>query len=163
MSRSILGLRLELLLAALVCALLVITCAPPEKSPVGFRLPDGDVEAGRIVFDEMKCHACHMVRNEDFPPPIADPPVPVVLGGLESSQISDGYLVTAVINPNHRIGRNLIDQLLAQGDESRMLEIMSGTESRMPDYSEVMTVRELADLVAFLHTRYEIAHTMPPH
>ena len=150
-------------LGALTCATSLFACAPPEKSAAGFRLPDGDIASGRAVFQDMKCYACHRVRNTDFPPPVADPPVPVVLGGLESSQISDGYLVTAIINPNHRIGRTLIDQLLAQGDESRMLEVMSGTESRMPDYSELMTVRQLADLVAFLHTRYEIAHTMPPH
>jgi hypothetical protein len=34
--------------------------------------------------------------------------------------------------------------------------VRSGTLSRMPDYTQTMTVRELADLVAYLQTKYEL-------
>jgi hypothetical protein len=34
--------------------------------------------------------------------------------------------------------------------------VRSGTLSGMPDYTQTMTVRELADLVAYLQTKYEL-------
>lgn len=151
---------MALLSAGLVWA--AFGCAPPEKAARGFRLPTGEVEDGRQVFTDMKCFSCHTVRNDDFPAPVADPPVPVAIGGLENTVITDGYLVTAVANPSHRIGRGLIDEILTKGDETRMLEVMSGQQSRMPDYTDLMTVRQLSDLVAYLHTRYEVVQPMAP-
>jgi mono/diheme cytochrome c family protein len=122
----------------------LISCGPPERSAAGFRLPEGNVEAGRAAFLELRCNACHAVEATDFPPPVADPPVPVTLGGMVNYQPTDGRFVTSIINPSHQ---------LARGYDKELIE--SFGESRMADYSDVMTVRQLVDLVAFLHTRYE--------
>jgi hypothetical protein len=58
--------------------------------------------------------------------------------------MTDGYLVSAIINPSHAIARGL-----AEGDVS------VGNTSRMPDYARGMTVRQLVDIVAFLQSKYE--------
>jgi mono/diheme cytochrome c family protein len=123
-------------------------CAPPERSATGFRLPAGDAAAGRAAFLELQCNACHEVRGLDLPGPVAEPAVPVTLGGTVDYQPTDGRFVTSIINPSHK---------LAPGFPRDRVE--SGAISRMADYSEVMTVRQLVDLVAFLHSRYEF---VPP-
>jgi hypothetical protein len=134
------------LLVATIAAVSVglATCGPPEKSASGFRLPDGDIELGKEAFLELRCNACHKVQGLDLPPPVADPPVPVVLGGAVDYQPTDGRFVTSIINPSHKLASGYPEELLR-----------SGSESRMADYSDVMTVRKLVDLVAFLHSRYE--------
>lgn len=129
---------------AVLLAAAAVACAPPEKSASGFRLPDGDVERGKEAFLELKCNACHQVRGVDLPAPVADPPVPVALGGIVDYRPTDGRFVTSIINPSHKIARGFPEELVKSGDESRMA-----------DYSDVMTVRQLVDLVAFLHTLYE--------
>ena len=132
-----------------VAALCLSFCAPPEKSPSGFHLPDGDVQAGQAAFLELQCNACHKVRGLDLPGPVADPPVPIALGGTVDYQPTDGRFVTSVINPSHKLARGYPKQ-----------SIESGGISRMADYSDVMTVRQLVDLVAFLHSRYEFVPPM---
>lgn len=76
-----------------VVALGVASCGPPERSAAGFRLPEGDVERGREAFLELRCNACHRVRGLELPPPVADPPVPVVLGGRVEYRPTDGRFV----------------------------------------------------------------------
>ena len=132
-----------------VAALCLSFCASPEKSPSGFRLPDGDVQAGQAAFLELQCNACHKVRGLDLPGPVAEPPVPIALGGTVDYQPTDGRFVTSVINHSHKLARGYPKQ-----------SIESGGISRMADYSDVMTVRQLVDLVAFLHSRYEFVPPM---
>jgi mono/diheme cytochrome c family protein len=120
------------------------SCAPPERSASGFRLPEGSVEAGKAAFLALQCNACHKVKGLELPGPVAEPPVPVALGGTVDYQPTDGRFVTSIINPSHK---------LAPGYPRDRIE--SGAISRMADYSDVMTVRQLVDLVAFLHSRYE--------
>lgn len=127
-----------------VALLSLSSCAPPERSSSGFRLPEGDVEAGKAAFLELRCNACHQVKGLDLPGPVAEPPVPVTLGGSVDYQPTDGKFVTSIINPSHK---------LAPGFPKQHIE--SGGISRMADYSDVMTVHQLVDLVAFLHSRYE--------
>jgi hypothetical protein len=55
-----------------------------------------------------------------------------------------GRVVTDIIHPSHKLP-----------PDYPMENITSGSRSRMADYSDVMTVRQLVDLVAFLHSRYE--------
>lgn len=126
------------------------SCAPPEKSGVGFRLPDGNPARGRDDFVALKCNACHTVQGEDFPPPVAEPPVPVALGGTVHYQPTDGRFVTSMVNPSHKLAPGFPEDL-----------IKSGSESRMADYGDVMTVHQLIDLVAFLHTKYHYAAPEP--
>ena len=94
----------------------------------------------------LRCNACHRVRGLDLPEPVADPPVPVPLGGTVDYRPTDGKFVTDIIHPDHKLAPGFPEERL-----------VSGGGSRMPDYSDVMTVRELVDLVAFLHSRYDYA------
>lgn len=126
-------------------ALSIVACARTQKSSAGFHLPDGNVERGQQLFVDLKCHACHQVRDMDLPSPVADPPVPVVLGGVVQRVRTDGELAAAIIEPSHRIAPGY-----------RVTEVRSGGLSRMGDYSEQLSVRDLIDLVAFLQSRYEV-------
>jgi len=132
-------------------ALAMTSCVAPERSASGFRLPEGDVDAGKSAFLELKCNACHEVKGLDLPGPVADPPVPVVLGEVMDTRPTDGSFVTAIINPSHK---------LAPGFPEELIKV--GTTSRMADYSDVMTVRQLVDLVAFLHSRYQTSPRTAP-
>lgn len=143
--------QLRFLVPLALAALTVFACSAPERSPAGFRLPEGDVERGREAFVELKCNACHQVRGVDLPGPVADPPVPAVLGGAAASQPTDGKFVTSIINPSHDVGR-YPEELVKSGDQSRMA-----------DYSDVMTVRQLVDIVAFLHAHTTYTPTRPMH
>ena len=125
-------------------------CATGPHSPVGFRLPEtGDVERGRAAFVELECTRCHSVYKSELPEYPEERPVHVVLGGLVEGLMTDGYLVSGIINPSHRFGRG-------SGEAPVSVE----GESRMPDFSRRMTVRQLIDIVAFLQSKYELA---PPH
>jgi hypothetical protein len=69
-----------------------------------------------------------------------------VLGGTVDSKLSDAYLVTSIIYPSYELAPYPKDK------------ITSGGQSRMPhDYADRMTVRQLADIVAFLQSRYSVA------
>jgi mono/diheme cytochrome c family protein len=144
------------LLAALAVALLILLagCQNTIKAAAGFRLPDGDPKAGHQVFLDMRCHTCHTVLGGDFPTPTAQPPVPVVLGGERAYVKTDGELVTSIINPSHKIAAGLRPELVQRGDGSRM-----------PTYGELMTVRQMIDVVALLQSRYQVVRpgTAPAH
>jgi mono/diheme cytochrome c family protein len=129
-----------------------LACDSGRKSPAGFRLPEGNIEAGKAAFVALKCNACHEVTDMDFPDPVADPPVPVRLGGETPYLRTDGELVTSMIYPSHK---------LAYGHPRELIE--SGGESRMADYREVMTVQQLADMVAFLQSTYTVVPPRPIH
>lgn len=106
-------------------------------------LPEGDPVAGKLAFERLGCARCHVVAGaDDLPEPTIDPEVPIALGGPRHSRPTDGRLVSAIINPSHRISDPFAD-----ADEV-------GTEghSRMRDYGEEMTVKELVDIVAFLRS-----------
>jgi mono/diheme cytochrome c family protein len=125
--------------------LLLLGCEASARSSDGFRLPDGDAARGREAVLELKCHVCHSIEAPGMPAPTADPPVPVVLGGEIRNVKTDGELVTSIINPSHRIAPRL-----------RSERVTSGTLSRMPDYGDLMSVRQMADVVAFLQSRYKV-------
>jgi hypothetical protein len=141
--------RANVLGAALLAAC-VAACATGPRSSSGFRLPEGDAARGRAAFVEMRCHACHEVAGTDLPRPVVEPPVPVRLGGVVPGYRTDGDLVTAIINPSHRIAGGRDNPLVA-----------TGKRSRMGDFGEVMTVRQLVDVVAFLQSRYDVQPPVP--
>jgi hypothetical protein len=140
-------LRQASLHVVLAAALIAATaCARPQKSAQGFHLPDGDPRRGREVFVAMRCHACHAVPfDQELPTPVADPPVPVLLGGVVIQARTDGELAAAIVDPSHRIASGF-----------RPEEVRSGRLSRMGEFGESLTVRELVDLVAYLQSRYEV-------
>ncbi|HLA76385.1 MAG TPA: c-type cytochrome [Vicinamibacteria bacterium] len=129
--------------AALAVAVMACTASP--KSAAGFRLPNGDADRGQAAFVGLRCNGCHRVAGLDLGQPTAVPSVPVVLGGEVPHVKTDGELVTSIIAPSHRVPEDLPADLVRRAGGSRM-----------PDYSDVMTVRQMVDLVAFLQSRYRV-------
>jgi L-cysteine S-thiosulfotransferase len=140
-----------ILAAALVIVFLGAGACGGRKSPVGLHLPDGSPAAGQQAFVDLKCSSCHRVAGVALPEPVADPIVPVTLGGPWPNERTDGELLTAIINPSHKIAAGFPPELLT-----------TGSRSRMGEYADVMTVRQLIDIVAFLHERYYVVQSEPP-
>jgi L-cysteine S-thiosulfotransferase len=142
---------IRVLIAASLAAAL-IACAAGKKSPSGFRLPEGNAERGKALFVELKCNDCHLVVGTDLAAPAERATVPVMLEGEFAYHRTDGELVTAIINPSHRLARGYPRELVEREGKSRM-----------KDYSDTLTVRELVDLVAFLQTTYTRAIPEPAY
>ena len=121
-------------------------CEADRMSEKGFSLPEGNAMAGREAFVYMHCHECHTVVGEEFPAvAMADPPY-VELGGKVTRVKTYGQLVTAIINPSHKLAQGYPVEQVAN----------DGEESKMPVYNGYMTVQELTDIVAFLQPHYDV-------
>lgn len=105
-------------------------------------LPEGDVAKGKVAFVDRGCNACHGVEGVELPEPVATPPVPVVLRAMDRPALSEGELVTAIIDPSHS---------LSVGYPKEFIE--SSGLSRMGDSNSHLTVQQLIDIVAFLKSR----------
>jgi sulfur-oxidizing protein SoxX len=130
----------------LAVVLLLVTgaaCGSGRTSPAAFRLPpDGNVERGKTAFLAFGCNSCHEVSGVDLPRPSVQPPVPVILGGLVDTRLSNAYLVTSIIYPSYELA------------PFARRQVARGGHSRMPEYAETMTVRQLTDIVGFLQAHY---------
>jgi L-cysteine S-thiosulfotransferase len=132
----------------------LVGCAGDAPSGRGFRLPDGDPEAGRRAFVELRCHVCHTVPSVDAKFE-GTPAASVPLGGPVTRVQSYGELVTAIINPSHRIVLR-VPQAPARPGEPSAMEL-----ARLNDH---VTVQQLVDLVAFLQSTYQVvAPTYNPY
>jgi mono/diheme cytochrome c family protein len=112
-----------------------------------FLLPPGDAGEGRKVFVTMECFACHDVKGEDFPHDSKTPRGPgPELTGMGSHHPAE-YFAESILNPNRVI-------ILGPG--------YTGADglSTMPSYADVMTLKQLTDVVAYLKslTRGEMEH-----
>ena len=133
---------------ALVVVILLLVSAGCMRSPesaAGFRLPDGDAEFGQQAFLDLQCNACHTIPGVELPSIDISAPVSVALGGPVALVKTYGQLVTSIINPSHRLSSRYPKE-----------EISADGESFMPTMNELMTVRQLVDLVAFLQIQYEV-------
>jgi hypothetical protein len=75
---------------------------------------------GREAFLYMQCNQCHTIVGEDLPEiPFADPPY-VELGGRVSKVKTYGELVTAIINPSHKLADGYPEDLVSEEGESKM-------------------------------------------
>lgn len=101
-----------------------------------FTLPPGDPRAGREVFIKVECYSCHRVAGEPFSEGRKEQKPGPDLSGMGGMHPTE-YLAEAIMNPNAVI-------LTGPG--------FTGPDglSTMPDYSELLTLRELLDLVAYL-------------
>ena len=105
-----------------------------------FTLPQGDPIAGRKLFVEVECYKCHEVKGEKFPA--------VVEGergiGPELSQMAGmhppEFFAESIINPNA-----VIDP-----DAKKLGYVGEDGKSKMPDYNSVLTVKQVADLAAYI-------------
>ncbi len=100
-------------------------------------LPRGDPEAGRKAFVDLKCHACHPVAGDnEMSKPISTVEGPTL--GLKQARYRAYYIADSIIFPSHAISLGFKPG-------------MSGTPvSPMGDFSDSMTVKQLADLVAYV-------------
>ena len=135
---------------SMIAVALLGACEADRMSEKGFSLPKGDPLAGREAFLYMHCHECHSIAGEELPVVAsADPPF-VELGGKVSRVKTYGDLVTAIINPSHKLAKGYpVDEVSLNG------------QSRMPIYNGFMTVQELVDIVMFLQPHYEVF--VPPY
>ena len=113
----------------------------------GFRLPDGNAAAGREAFLYMHCNQCHTIKGEELPTVPGFEPY-VELGGPVTRVKTYGELVTAVINPSHKLAEGYAEEVVSEDGKSKMYY-----------YNGFMTVQELTDIVMFLQPHYDI---VPP-
>lgn len=140
----------ECLLMALIA--LMLACGPgaataqttyPYDVVSTVVLPKGDVQAGRKAFQDLKCHACHRVAGESaLTAPVAELRGPDLTALLQLQETSD--IAAAIIAPSH--------SLSVRTSEAIKAELWKQGASPMGDFSRVMTVRQLADLLAFLRS-----------
>ncbi len=125
-------------------------CREEEKlHSAGFRLPEGDTTVGQTLFVEMQCIRCHTVEGVKLP--VQDPQAlpKIHLGGEIYRVKSYGELVTSVISPQHTISPQYLKMLSEE-------EKAEGVKSPMPIFNEDLSVKQLTDIVAFLHSRYRL-------
>ena len=132
--------------AVVAASLLIIACSEKTEPVKNFVLPEGNVAAGQQVFETVGCRFCHSIANLDLPAFHADQVLDIQLGGEVYKVQSYGELLTSVVNPEHKKLAKHLKQLPEEG---------KGLDSPMPDFNDVMTVRQLIDLTTFLHSRYE--------
>jgi mono/diheme cytochrome c family protein len=113
----------------------------------GFRLPDGNALAGREAFLYMHCNQCHTINGEELPKVPGFEPY-VELGGAVTRVKTYGELVTAIINPSHKLADGYAEEVVSVDGKSKMYY-----------YNGFMTVQELTDIVMFLQPHYDV---VPP-
>ena len=104
-------------------------------------LPPGDPEKGRQAFVALQCHACHEVAGGGLPAPSVVPAV--ALGGTSLLPPSREDIAADILLPSSHF---------AQGYPRAQITVDG--QSRMPDYSKALTEDQLANLSAFLKSRY---------
>ncbi|NNL86915.1 MAG: cytochrome C [Myxococcales bacterium] len=128
--------------AALLAVLSLSACEMGPRSGRGLRLPEGDVQRGKIAFRELGCPTCHDVAGD---PGAGKMKGVVVLGGEVTRIETYGELVTSIVNPSHEISRRYPKEDVTVGDVSKM-----------KNFNHVMTVAQLIDLTTYLQSKYEL-------
>lgn len=132
-------------LALPLLAVVLVSCGDQRtRLSKGFRLPEGDVARGKAAFVELKCNLCHSVDGEEIPGIAAGSGH--VLGGKIHRVKTYGELVTSIIDPKHDLAEDYAKKL----DEGKR----EAAKSPMPPYNEIMTVKQMTDIVTFLHSHY---------
>ena len=140
-------------MAKSICCLLMTValsvtsgCVTPPKSGKGFTLPEGDAQAGKANYMSLQCNACHKINGVDqIAAESEEPELSITLGGEVTRIQTYGELVTSIINPSHRLAKGYpVDAVSVDG------------KSKMKNYNDAMTVTQLADLVAFVQSKYKL-------
>lgn len=120
-------------------------CERDMMSERGFALPEGDAIAGREAFIYMQCYQCHTIAGDSTLPTLDDQQPYVELGGKVTRVKTYGELVTAIINPSHKLADGYAEELVSEDGVSNMY-----------NYNRYMTVQELVDIVMFLQPHYDV-------
>lgn len=116
-------------------ACLLFGCAQAKS---GFVLPEGKADAGKLVFQELRCFTCHALADEDFLPPVVQPAALLRLRDSEGIRTRES-LAEAILSSSKRIPHHFA---LDSDDAPPSME----------DFSQLMTVRELIDVTEYLHS-----------
>lgn len=138
--------RQAIAVGASFLGVLTIGCGSTSSS---FTLPKGNAEHGAAEFLQFRCYDCHRVQSVDLPPSDDTEHVSVELGLVDHPRTYSD-LVTGIINPSHKLAKGYTASLISQDGKSRM-----------PVYNDVMTVTQLADLVAFLQAHSKVQPLEP--
>ena len=111
----------------------------------GFTLPPGDAVRGKEAFVTFRCYDCHTVSGVELPAGEEHDQAIVELGGKVDRVRQYDDLVTAIINPSHRLAQGYTPELVSKDGQSKMTV-----------YNDVMSVSQLIDLVTFLQAHYEL-------
>jgi cytochrome c551/c552 len=118
---------------------LLLGCSrKPVETGAGLRLPAGDAAAGKAVFEKTRCYTCHEVAGHAFPAPSLGPAA--VRLTQEQAKKNAEELAQSIISPSHTVS----------GSAGSVAE--GGELSKMGDLSQALTIRDVADLVAFLQS-----------
>jgi len=140
--------NLVLLFPMIFAALMLAACE--ETGSRGFSLPKGDVDAGKAAFIKFQCGTCHIVAGMEKLREGVETAMSLPIGGETIRIQTYGDLVTSVINPSHFISKKYPDT-----------EVAVNGQSKMRNYNDVLTVRELIDLVEYLQSRYVLKKFTP--
>jgi sulfur-oxidizing protein SoxX len=145
MSRNVLKLTLFA-----TCAILLAACRTYPDYTGDFRFPilRGDTQRGQQAFVQYGCHQCHTVDGLALPDTAEARAITVNLGGDLMFAKTYGDLVTSIINPDHVISKEWLDQLPRATRRA--------TDSSPMYVDSDMKVTELIDIVAFLNSRYRL-------
>lgn len=134
-------LRVASSISAVLLGAVVLCAAPQQYEAVNVVLPQGDPQAGRRAFIDLKCAVCHRVAGESgFPAPLSESRGPDLDRAVARRPASE--VAAAIIVPSHSMSVKTSEQV-----RKRLQRILL---SPMPDYSRAMNVRQLADLLAYL-------------
>jgi mono/diheme cytochrome c family protein len=143
-----------ILLTVLSGSVLLASCSKEQKQPEAdggmaehgmsaswkFTLPQGDPVEGRKTFVESECYKCHEVKGETFPA-VAAAEKGV---GPELSQMAGmhpvEFFAESVMNPN----------AVMDPDAKGKGYLGDDGKSKMPDYSDSLTVKQIVDVAAYL-------------
>jgi hypothetical protein len=112
--------------------------APQLPQNWTFEWPSGDQAAGKAAFRKMQCYGCHRVPGSDLPDERT-------AGGVGPdfvpaySKLPATYLAEAIMG-RHRQMSGTLEHFVG----------LQKTTSEMADYTTIMSVRELLDIVTFL-------------
>ena len=138
--------RMRIAIAFLIAPVVAGAQSPTQSAPYQvvdtIVLPKGDASAGRQAFQDLKCHVCHGVVGEKAFSPIAELQGPMLNATLQLQSASD--IAAAIIAPSHSLSIRTSEAVKAQMWRQGM--------SPMGDFSRVLTVRQLADLLAYLRS-----------
>jgi len=132
-------------LFGLTCIFVLASCNKGVDSPRGFSLPDGDPEAGKLVFLKHHCLDCHNVAGLQDQNVEREHEPPIELGSNSAIVKTYAELVTSIINPSHRMTRG-----------AQWVTLDKNGDSIMPIYNDVLTVSELIDLVSYIQPYYKV-------
>ena len=114
-----------------------------------FTFPPGDAGEGKKLFVELECYKCHEIKGESFP----------VVGegdkgiGPELSQMAGThpteFFAESIVNPNAVI----------DSQDKEMGFLGPDGKSRMPTYSDVLTVKQVSDLATYLNSLKRDKHS----